>query len=128
MISAFSIFLTQPSLENFIVPHIRLVDLFFAFFASFFGTIFIIWLQSINKIQNPNTWLDINWNTNPFLLKQPIQFFNYVGWMMFISYIYPTINTYIKYPEYTLDGVFLLCIGLAVVFGTYISSYLFVKK
>ena len=128
VIIALSVFLTQPIIENFSVQHVSLGELFFGFFGSFFGVIIVIWLQTTNKMQNLDLWLEINWNTNPFSMKQPIQFLNYSGWTIFISYIFPTINTYIKYPEYTLNGIQSLCFGLGIIFGTHVSSYLFIKK
>lgn len=121
-------FLLQPSVEDIIVPHITINTLFIAPLFSFFSIIFTIWIQSINKRQNVNQWKKISWHINPFSIKQPILFFNFVGKAMFFSYIPSTINTCIKYEEYCMDGIFLLLLGLSIIIASYFSSFLFIKK
>lgn len=125
---AFIMTSVQPTLETIIVPHITINSLMFGVVASFFSTLILIWVQSKNPKQNVVQWKVISWNINPFSIKQPILFFNFVGWFMLASYIIPAVLTYMQFPEFMLDGLFLVLLGVSVIVATHVAQFIFVQS
>lgn len=114
----------NPTLENYTTPHVRISDLLFIAICIFVGFFFMIWFGS--RKSDTSNWKKLDWSSSPFSL-QPIILGNFFGWMMLTGYFLPTIFTWIKYPQYILDGVLPMSIGLIMIFVTNISSKIFIE-
>lgn len=123
-IGMFLMFVSNPTLENYIIPHVKLSDLLFAIIGTVMTLFFMIWIGFIRGVAN--NWRKLDWNSSPFSF-QPIILFNFSGWIMMTGYFLPTILTWIKYPQYVLDGVFPMVIGLSMILVTNIASNIFIK-
>jgi hypothetical protein len=74
--------------------------------------------NKLDKIQK------INWSSTLFTFEQPIQFFNYSGWMLFTAFLLPTIHSFIVESKYFLDNILLLSVGMTVMGTTYLIDSL----
>ena len=107
-------------------PAIKMNDILLINMFIFIGIpiLIIIELFLRNKIKNIKR---ITWDNSPFILSQPIQFFNYAGWIFFVAFLLPTIHSFIVESKYFLDNVLLLSIGLTMIGTTYLLDFLVEK-
>ena len=107
-------------------PSIKMNDILLINMFIFIGmpVLIIIELFLRNKIKNIKR---ITWDNSPFILSQPIQFFNYAGWIFFAAFLLPTIYSFIVESKYFLDNVLLLSIGLTMIGTTYLLDFLVEK-
>jgi len=107
-------------------PSIRITDFLLINMFIFIGipALIIIELFFRNKIKGIKR---INWDSSPFVLSQPIQFFNYAGWIGFTAFLLPTIHSFIVESKYFLDNILLLSIGFTMMGTTYILDFLVEK-
>jgi len=100
-------------------PPIKINDILFINIFIFIGLPIVIIVELLlrNKIRNIKR---INWDYPLFVLSQPIQIFNYSGWIFSIAFLLPTIHSFILESKYLLDNVLLLSIGLTIMGTTYL--------
>jgi len=60
-------------------------------------------------------------------LSQPIQFFNYAGWIVFVAFLLPTIHSFIVKSKYFMDNILLLSIGFTIIGTTYLLDFVVEK-
>ena len=107
-------------------PPIKVNDILLINIFIFIGlpVLIIVELLLRNKIKNIKK---INWNDPLFVLSQPIQIFNYSGWIFFIAFLLPTIHSFIMKSKYFLDNFLLLSIGLTIMGTTYLLDFVVEK-
>jgi len=107
-------------------PPININDILLINMFIFIGipVLIIIELFFSNKIKSIQR---INWESSPFVLSQPIQFFNYAGWIFFMASLLPTIHSFIVESKYFMDNVLLLSVGFTIIGTTYLLDFLVEK-
>ena len=100
-------------------PPIKISDILLINMSIFIGlpVLIIIELLFRNKIKSIKR---ISWDSPLFVLSQPIQFFNYAGWISFAAFLLPTIHSFMMESKYFLDNILLLSIGLTIMGTTYL--------
>ena len=107
-------------------PPIKISDILLINMSIFIGLpiLIIIDLLFRNKIKSIKR---INWYSPLFMLSQPIQFFNYTGWISFAAFLLPTIHSFMMESKYFLDNILLLSMGLTIMGTTYLLDFLVEK-
>jgi len=110
--------LTEPPVS---INGIYLVNIF-----TFMGLVLLISmeLRFRNKMKSIEK---INWNTTLFTFSQPIQFWNYAGWMLVASFVLPTIHSFLVASKYFLDNILLLSVGMTILGTTYLLDFIVEK-
>jgi hypothetical protein len=93
----------------------------------FFGLIIVSILEIFFSRKKIDEIQKINWNTTLFTMHQPIQFFNYSGWILFTAFFFPTIHSFIVESKYFLDNILLLSAGMTMMGTTYLLDSLLQK-
>ena len=76
--------LFSPAYEFQETPDIAWVSVLVVFIFAVVGIQFVIGIQVFNSVL-PKKWIRPGWRSNPFDLKQPLQFFHFAGWFMLAS-------------------------------------------
>lgn len=126
MVSSF-VSLWSGSLVKHATPSVRPSDLLIGFIFGALGLQFLLGIQAVNKWSAP-AWEKPSWNENPFLFRQPLQFFHFAGWLFTISSLISSSLTALKAPQYIWDALMPLSAGVGVLVGIHLSQVLFKKK
>ena len=108
-------------------PPIDLSALVMGFFSGILGLQFVLAIQFINK-KSAEIWEHPSWNENPFQMKQPIQFFHLGAWLFISSSFISVLLTWFNSPEFILDALMPLVIGVGLLIGVQLSQLLFRRK
>lgn len=108
-------------------PPINPTALIIAIIFGIVGLQFIILIQSLNK-RSASTWLKPSWASNPFSMKQPIQFFHFGSWIFIITSTLSALQTWYEFPQYVLDSLMPLCFGIGIILGVHVSTMVFRHK
>ena len=111
-------------LQVLIKPKINVDNIIAINIYIFFGVLVLILVETI-RIKNADRIQKINWNTTIFTRTHPLQFVNYSGWLIFSSYVIPTLHSFIIGSQYFLDNIFILSFGVTTIVSTHFTAYLF---
>ena len=92
-----------------------------------FGMLFVISIQALNPISAPE-WRKPSWDINPFLLKEPLQFFHLAAFFFMACGIGACLSLIFRGMEAAPLAVLLFSCGLSVWFGVQISMKIYKKK
>ena len=105
-------------------PKVKLDDIVSISIYVFFGVSLLIIISTIH-MGNGDKRREIDWNETIFTLSNPVQIFNYVGWVLVASVIIPTLHSYIADSRYLIDNIFMLSLGISIILSTYFTAFLF---
>ena len=91
-----------------------------------FGVIampFVVGLQAFNP-RSGILWTKPDWRTNPFSLKQPLQFFHMMGYYFIVSGIAASVATLLRHMS-GLEPFIPIALGAGVLLGVKICILLF---
>lgn len=108
-------------------PPIDLSDLVMGLFFGIIGLQFVLTIQFMNK-KSAEVWEPPSWSENPFQFKQPIQFFHLGAWLFIVGSLVSAMQTWFKNPQYILDALMPLVIGVGLLIGVHLSRALFRRK
>ena len=100
-----------------------------AFLFGMVGLQFIIGLQAFNPM-SAKVWLRPAWKHNPFNLKQPLQFFHFLGWFMLAGSL-PDLLSAIEGEgnvESMLIAAMQTSFGLGMLLGVRVSALIYRRK
>ena len=105
-------------------PKINLDNIFSVNIYIFLGVIALIVFETLfskksDKIQK------IDWDYTFFSRTQPLQFFNYLGWVLAVSFLVPMLHSYIMDSEYFVDNISMFSFGISIILSTHFTSFLF---
>ena len=98
-----------------------------AFAFGIVGLLFVVGIQRINPISAP-IWRYPSWSINPFLLREPLQFFHLGGFYFLASGVGELLRQIFLKNPLTLDYLFLPAIGLGLLSGVYLCTVVFRSK
>jgi hypothetical protein len=96
-------------------------------FGSLIGVIFVVGLQSLNK-HSAGIWTKPSWKTNPFSLKQPLQFFHFAAYFLIISGAISFVLTYLDDSSFIYDAAVIPVAGIGSLLGVWLSRIIFAFK
>ncbi|MDD2319940.1 MAG: hypothetical protein PHO83_07820 [Geobacteraceae bacterium] len=108
-------------------PPIDVKMLIMGFLLGLLGLQILLVLQFINK-KSGEFWRRPSWYEKPFQFKQPIQFFHLGAWLLITSSIVTASITWQRNPEFTLDAIMPLVVGIGMLSGVYLSQVIFKSK
>lgn len=76
--------LFSPANESQETPDVAWVSVPVVFIFAVVSMQFVIGIQAFNSM-SAKKWIRPGWRSNPFNLKQPLQFFHFAGWFMLAS-------------------------------------------
>lgn len=108
-------------------PPVGLRQLVFGFLFGVAGMLVLMALQFINK-RSPESWQRPSWYEKPFQFKQPLQFLHLGAWLLITSSLVTASMTWHEHPEFTLDALMPLVIGIGMMLGVYLAPVIFKRK
>jgi len=108
-------------------PPVGLRQLVFGFLFGIAGMLVLLALQFLNK-RSPESWQRPTWHEKPFQFKQPLQFLHLGAWILIMSSLVTASMTWHNYPEFTLDALMPLVIGIGMMLGVYLAPVVFRSK
>lgn len=109
------------------VPPMTLLGLLMIFLGLIVGLQFIIGVQVINP-KSDKLWRNPSWEENPFQLKQPLQFFHFVGFSSICFGISSLIIFGVTQKGYIYETLIPLVMGIGIILGIFVCKLLFKKK
>jgi hypothetical protein len=94
----------------------------------FFLGLFILIMLEITFDKKVDKVQEMDWNNTLFTFSQPVQFFNYSGWLVFSAFLIPTLHSLIVGSEYLLDNIFMLSLGVTTILCTHFVYFLLQKN
>jgi hypothetical protein len=92
-----------------------------------FGMLFVIGIQAFNPI-SATEWRKPSWEINPFLLKEPLQFFHLCAFFFIASGLSACLSVTFRSVEGAPLAVLILSCGVAAWLGVQMSVQVFKKK
>lgn len=121
------LYVIQGPLSEHATPPIGISALVMGLFFGIFGLQFVLAIQFMNK-KSAESWEHPSWSENPFQMKQPIQFFHLGAWLFIVSSTVSALLTWFKNPQFILDAIMPLVIGVGLLIGVHLSRVLFRRK
>jgi hypothetical protein len=91
------------------------------------GMLFVIGIQRFNPRSAP-TWRYPSWHINPFLLREPLQFFHWGSFIMFSDVAGSVLRAVILGQALKLSILLPLMFGVGVLVGVYVCTFVFRNK
>jgi hypothetical protein len=107
--------------SSFAGGSISLLLVFFGFGAI--AMLFVVGLQAFNP-RSAILWAKPNWRTNPFSLKQPLQFFHMMDYYFIVSVIAASVVSLLKHVS-GLEPLIPIALGTGVLLGVKFCVLLF---
>lgn len=92
-----------------------------------FGMLFVIGIQRFNPRSAP-TWRYPSWYINPFLLREPLQFFHLGSFIMFSVAAGSVLRAVVLGQALQLPDLLPLVLGVGVFVGVYVCTFAFRSK
>jgi hypothetical protein len=102
-------------------------SLVFIFGFGVVGMLFIIGLQRFNPRSAP-TWRYPSWYINPFLLREPLQFFHLGAFIMFAVVAGGALRAVVSGQQLQFPLLLPLVFGISVLVGVYACTFVFRGK
>jgi len=71
---------------------------------------------------NKENWERLSWKANPFDIKQPLQFFHLLSWVLILAGLSLYFVDYYRTNIFSRDSMYILVVGIGVRVGTYIFA------
>jgi len=113
-------------LQTLSEPQINIDNIISISIYIFIGISLLIIISTI-YIGDSSKRYKIDWNETIFTLSNPIQFFNYTGWVLVTSIILPVLHSYIVDSQYLVDNIFILSFSISIILSTHFTTFLFKK-
>lgn len=84
-------------------------------------------IQFKNK-NSAELWEPPSWHANPFQMKQPIQCFHLGAWLFLASSSVTVLLTWFKSPQFILDALMPMVIGVGLMIGVHLSRLIYRSK
>lgn len=127
IIASALIYALRGPLTDHASPPIDTTALIVGFIFGIIGLQFILAIQFKNK-NSAEIWETPSWSKNPFQMKQPIHCFHLGAWLFISSSLITSLLTWFKSPQYLLDALMPLVIGIGLLIGVHLSRLLFKRK
>lgn len=111
-----------PPPEDSPVPILGVIFLF-----GIIGMLFVIGVQTINP-RSATTWRAPSWNINPFLIKEPLQFFHFGGFYFLACGVGVLIRHALVSHNVAPNSFFLLALASGVLVGVWLCCLVFRRK
>lgn len=92
-----------------------------------FGILFVVGIQRINPLSAP-TWRYPRWSVNPFLLREPLQFFHLAGFFFLAAGAGTLLRQFILGPQVELSVFFVPVFGSGILCGVYACTIVYRGK
>lgn len=102
-------------------------DVLLAFVASFFGLIFVVGIQRMNS-RSASVWRYPAWSINPFTVKEPLQLFHFVGYVLVAQGSASTLRLVVASVSPFPEAVLELGMGIGLIAGVWFCTVLFRGK
>jgi hypothetical protein len=102
-------------------------SLVFIFGFGIFGMLFVIGIQRVNPRSAP-TWRYPSWYINPFLLREPLQFFHLGGFIMFAVVAGGALRAVVSGQPLRFSLLLPLVFGIGTLVGVYACTFVFRGK
>lgn len=99
----------------------------FIFFFGILGMLFVVGIQAINP-RSANVWRHPSWHINPFLIKEPLQFFHFGGHYFLALGIGVLIRHSVISPPLGPNSFFLLSLASGMLVGVWACTVAFRRK
>jgi hypothetical protein len=103
---------------------IALLPLFFA--SGAIAIIFVVGLQAINP-RSAIVWIKPDWRANPFLIRQPLQFFHLCGYFMVATGVAAGVITLLRHLS-GWEPLLPIAFGAGILLGTKCCLILYRRK
>lgn len=103
------------------------ITLFGMFAAAIPAMLVVVWLQRINP-WSAEVWRFPDWSLNPFLLREPLQFFHFTGYVIFAAGLGGIIGGMFASSAITANNQILVAGGLGQLAGVYACTIVFRSK
>jgi hypothetical protein len=91
------------------------------------GLLFVIGIQRINPHSAP-VWRYPSWSINPFTMKEPLQFFHFVGFVFLAGGVSHLVLVVASHTQLASDDLLGITIGASLLFGVKLSTVVFRGK
>jgi hypothetical protein len=102
-------------------------SLLFIFGFGILGMLFVVGFQRFNPRSAP-TWRYPSWHINPFLLREPLQFFHLGAFIMFAVVAGDALRSVILGQPLQLSLLLPLVFGAGILVGVYACTFVFRSK
>ena len=90
------------------------------------GVLLMVWVQVLNP-NSDKKWVSPSWSNNPFDFKQPLDFFNLVGYFYLASGI-ASISIFFLGNAFLFETLVPILMGCGILLGVFISTKVFKNK
>ena len=91
------------------------------------GVLFVVGVQRINPWSAPK-WRYPSWSINPFLLREPLQFFHFAGFFFIAGGVGNALRQLFLGQELQLSSLFLPAVGIGAIAGVYACTFAYRGK
>lgn len=91
------------------------------------GMLFVVGIQAFNP-RSASVWRYPSWSINPFLLKEPLQFFHFGGYYFLALGVGVLVRHLVTSHTVGPDSFFLLSLALGILAGVWACTIVFRRK
>ena len=117
----------SPTPSTHTTESVTFIDLLMVFAFCVVGLQFVIGVQVINS-RSDRKWLNSSWHQNPFNFRQPVHFFHFGGWFLFLSSLPSVISSIGESQNILLSSFMPMIFGIGLLSGVHVSTYVFKNK
>ncbi|MCG8550420.1 MAG: hypothetical protein MI799_08470 [Desulfobacterales bacterium] len=108
-------------------PQITSIDVLMMTFLMPFALVFVIGIQYFNSLSE-KIWEIPSWFVNPFNLKQPLQFFHFLTFILIAFGLSSSLSLFWNGFNHVPEAIMPLALGCGLLAGLHICIYIFNKK